>query len=271
MKNTTTYRLINPISIPFWLLDALNSPVQAIVLQAAVQIAWLGGEITSNSIQHALALDRTTTSIRRAVNELVAKGYLDADPGDSSIEVKWDSLTDLMPLGGGTIGGGLNPVNQSNPVNQVTGNKVTGKQVNTLNQNKENKESNRVGGGGLGEGEGTQSSPLACPPLLKSLIKSHPQFESNAFFEAWNDWVQYRKESGNRITPIAAKRQLREIAKCGEPSLVIAAINLSIVSGWRGLFLDNTDRLRREASKMQVSEQETIRTEGGGFIPPTKK
>lgn len=63
-------------------------------------------------------------------------------------------------------------------------------------------------------------------------------FASEAFAEAWGEWLQHRKEKKKPVTPLSAKKSLSELAKIGEDR-AIAAINLSIASGWQGIFETN--------------------------------
>jgi hypothetical protein len=64
---------------------------------------------------------------------------------------------------------------------------------------------------------------------------SEMPFDSAVFRDAWNDWVQHRKEKHKPITPLSAKKSLAQLAKMGE-ARAIAAINYSIANGWQGIF-----------------------------------
>lgn len=63
----------------------------------------------------------------------------------------------------------------------------------------------------------------------------HLPFTSDAFYNAWIEWEQFRKEIKKKITPSTAKKQLQFLGARGEPE-AIAIINQSITNGWTGLF-----------------------------------
>lgn len=90
-----------------------------------------------------------------------------------------------------------------------------------------------------------------CSRLDKSRVdkirvekKSEPSVpfslpHGNSFSLAWTEWLEYRKEKGKKVSPIAAKKQLNELSKVSEAEAV-AAINKSIASDWQGIFTDKT-------------------------------
>lgn len=66
------------------------------------------------------------------------------------------------------------------------------------------------------------------PPLPR-------QLDTPEFREAWQDWLKYRAERRQGITPTTAKAQLAKLANAG-PSSAVAMIHQSIENGWQGLF-----------------------------------
>lgn len=53
--------------------------------------------------------------------------------------------------------------------------------------------------------------------------------------KAWRDWIEYRKEKKNPLTPTAAKKQIEFLQKYSA-TIAVAIIDKSIQSGWTGLF-----------------------------------
>ncbi len=53
--------------------------------------------------------------------------------------------------------------------------------------------------------------------------------------EAWGKWVQHRSEIHHKLTPMAAREQIKEIRALG-PDRAIAAIKHSVANGYQGLF-----------------------------------
>jgi hypothetical protein len=61
-------------------------------------------------------------------------------------------------------------------------------------------------------------------------------FKSDAFKEAWGEWLQYRaKEKKEPVGPIAEKRQLKLLAGYDEQT-ALAIIDKAINAGWTGLW-----------------------------------
>jgi hypothetical protein len=60
-------------------------------------------------------------------------------------------------------------------------------------------------------------------------------FESDEFRQAWQDWINHRKEIRKKITPLSARKSFSQFVKIGE-ARTIAAINNSIMHGWTGIF-----------------------------------
>lgn len=71
----------------------------------------------------------------------------------------------------------------------------------------------------------TPTQPVPIPSSL----------DTPAFRTAWNDWVEYRRQSKKRLTPMTASKQLEFLASEGLEKAV-AIIEQSIQKGWQGLF-----------------------------------
>lgn len=56
-----------------------------------------------------------------------------------------------------------------------------------------------------------------------------------SFIKAWNEWLQYRKETKHTITMTSAKKQVETLSSCSIKG-AISCIDKSIEMGWRGLF-----------------------------------
>ena len=61
------------------------------------------------------------------------------------------------------------------------------------------------------------------------------RLKTEAFTQAWREWVAYRKEVRKPLTESTAKRQLKKLDAAGERT-AIAMIEQSIEHGWQGLF-----------------------------------
>lgn len=72
-------------------------------------------------------------------------------------------------------------------------------------------------------------------PPQPDLIPAPLPWDSPDFTAAWNDWVSFRAEIKEPITPTARKIQLRKLKAMGKAS-AIESIENSINAGWTGLF-----------------------------------
>jgi len=81
------------------------------------------------------------------------------------------------------------------------------------------------------------SSSSSSSSTTKNRKKKEPllPFDSTAFRDAWDGWVQHRKEIRKKLTPLSVSRSFNELKEMGEER-AIAATNLSIASGWTGIF-----------------------------------
>ena len=60
-------------------------------------------------------------------------------------------------------------------------------------------------------------------------------FDSEQFYNAWDDWKKYRRSIKAPLTEIATKRQLLFLRDLGEEK-AIKSIDNSINNNWTGLF-----------------------------------
>jgi len=70
------------------------------------------------------------------------------------------------------------------------------------------------------------------PDSLKTPVADAPEF-INA--DAWNEWLEYRKQSKKKMTPATVTKQISFLAKYDKVIQGII-INQSIQNGWAGLF-----------------------------------
>ena len=81
--------------------------------------------------------------------------------------------------------------------------------------------------------EAGKKEDSAASPLLFSVDTILP-FPSDAFREAWADFLKHRQEIRKKMTPTATKHAWKELAAMGEQR-AIAAINHTIAKGWQGI------------------------------------
>jgi hypothetical protein len=82
---------------------------------------------------------------------------------------------------------------------------------------------------------------------------------------SWNEWVQFRKELGKKITPSTLKKQIQFLGGRAGPE-IIAIINQSIEKGWTGLFeLKNKTNGIRNGNKEQVRRADATIEAGRDF------
>lgn len=58
---------------------------------------------------------------------------------------------------------------------------------------------------------------------------------TDAFKAAWAEWVEYRRQSKKKLTPMSIKLQLKELSEFGHDDAILS-IQRSIKFGWTGLF-----------------------------------
>ena len=67
-----------------------------------------------------------------------------------------------------------------------------------------------------------------------------PELDLIEFRQAWDEWLEYKKQKHDTYTPIGAKRTLTKLAKFGG-AWAIARIDKSITNNWKGLVFDNDE------------------------------
>lgn len=89
-------------------------------------------------------------------------------------------------------------------------------------------------------------------------------FENDVLI-SWNEWVQFRKELGKKITPSTLKKQIQFLGGRAGPE-IIAIINQSITNGWTGLFeLKNNNNGNGIGTKKQIQPTTTVIEPGKSF------
>lgn len=73
------------------------------------------------------------------------------------------------------------------------------------------------------------------PAAHAVLAVGNPFVENTPVSRAWSEWIQYRKEKKQKLTPSTAKKQIQFLGGRGDPEIV-AIIEQSIKNGWTGLF-----------------------------------
>lgn len=63
------------------------------------------------------------------------------------------------------------------------------------------------------------------------------ELNTTEFRRKWEEWCLYRKEKRKKVSPRAAKQQLKELSEHGV-AVAVRAIEVSIASDWQGLFPD---------------------------------
>lgn len=85
--------------------------------------------------------------------------------------------------------------------------------------------------------KGTREKEQGNKVEFKELIP--PNLDTEEFIESWNKWLQHRKETKKKMTPTAAKEQLKKLGQWGLPRS-IAAIAHSVSGGYQGIYEDKT-------------------------------
>jgi hypothetical protein len=91
-----------------------------------------------------------------------------------------------------------------------------------------------------------QDKQNPSPPLSSEKAKRKSAFDPTSiplphgprFRHAWGEWVQHRKEKRSPLTPLAASKQLKDLAALSEDD-AMDCVCKSIKNGWTGLFADN--------------------------------
>lgn len=69
----------------------------------------------------------------------------------------------------------------------------------------------------------------------KLVIEDQLPFDTDSFRNAWNEWMAYKKEKKQKLTPRTKEMQLRTLGAQSERE-AIGMIAQSITNGWTGLF-----------------------------------
>jgi len=65
-------------------------------------------------------------------------------------------------------------------------------------------------------------------------LTEYPSLNIPSFIGTWNEWVIYRKQKKQTLTPISLKRQLNLLSK--DPDNAEKILERSMLNGWTGLF-----------------------------------
>lgn len=151
-----------------------------------------------NRVAKECCCNRST--VMRAIEGLVQKGLVEVKKGGNGRSNRY-----TLKLG--------KPVAESNRSQRATGRTEQPKPVAQSNQG------------------GCTKQP---EPSLTVIEPSMP-YSSDQFKEAWQDWLQFRKQKKKPMTELAIKRMFKKIAPWGEQKTLIA-IDKSITSGWTDLY-----------------------------------
>jgi hypothetical protein len=81
----------------------------------------------------------------------------------------------------------------------------------------------------------------------KESIESEVELPDFIDREVWNEWVQFRKEKKQKLTPTSIKRQLKFLTEHQKDYKAI--IEASIQNGWTGLFALKGNQKKHETAK----------------------
>jgi hypothetical protein len=70
---------------------------------------------------------------------------------------------------------------------------------------------------------------------IQSPVEIPASLNSSSFRIAWTDFQEHRRQLHKKLTPLAAKKQLANLAGMG-PDRAVAAINHSIAQGWQSIY-----------------------------------
>ena len=94
-------------------------------------------------------------------------------------------------------------------------------------------------------------------------------FDSEEFRQAWDEWLQHRKEIRKKMTPLATRKALNALQEMGELQAIVA-INLSISKGWTGIHQPKADSYNGRGGA-PMTDEELQKELGGRFQLPTTK
>jgi DNA replication protein DnaD len=106
----------------------------------------------------------------------------------------------------------------------------------------------------------------------KNNINTVP-FESDDLNAVWQDWIVFRTQKKEPLTPIGADRQIKKL-QMFDPSIAAEIINKSIESGWTGLFFEKYEARKGQVVQMpkivkavSVTKDDNILYEDGKILP----
>lgn len=82
----------------------------------------------------------------------------------------------------------------------------------------------------------------------------NPPFASEGFASAWAEWVQHRKEKGQKLTSLAVRKQFAKLSRIGE-ARAIAAIEHSIANGYQGIYEPDPARGARASPQTAAADK----------------
>lgn len=92
-------------------------------------------------------------------------------------------------------------------------------------------------------------------------------FDSEKFREAWNQWLEHKREIKQKMPQTTIKRQFDQIKKWGELKS-IQAIHLAIQNNWRGLFEPNTKSVTPSGHRPTIEPTNYINPTSTGHRSP---
>lgn len=119
-----------------------------------------------------------------------------------------------------------------------------------------------IRGGGCQHPPYSIENNIECITIPKSLskhddVKGMPKvppmpYQSEAFVNAWGEWIDYRKESKKKLTLKTIASQFNLLASLKSDKLAVECIETSIRNGWAGLF-PKTNNTKQATTKQQHS------------------
>lgn len=82
-------------------------------------------------------------------------------------------------------------------------------------------------------------------------------FNSDEFYNTWEEWTKHRREIKHTLTPLTIKKQLAFLATHDERT-AIAIINQSIEKGWQGLFALKNGKTTTKGNAEDMAKRHAI-------------
>lgn len=83
-------------------------------------------------------------------------------------------------------------------------------------------------------------------------------FKEKEFAVAWAEWVQHRKEKGQKLTSMSIRMQFKKLKEIGLKR-AIAALEHSIAGGWTGIFEETGKKHDEQARKKRPAVPEHLK------------